>query len=162
MRGTADPGHHALMAPVGLKEPQMHKPAQHVVMSFVSADDASAAVLLLHQLGLASTDVASYTPEQMRTHAATVLGRACPPPPPGMEPELVITQRELARLGHSFVLARAGSATLLQRICRVAAEAHAFGVQATSAGASARRPRPTASSTPTGRWQTAARPSTAP
>ena len=140
----------------------MPKPAQHVVMSFVSADDATAAVLLLPQLGLASTDVASYTPEQMRTRAATVLAHACPPPPPGMEPDLVITQRELARLGHSFVLARAGSATLLQRICRVAAEAHAHGVQATPAKATARRPSPTASSAPRDRWQTAARPSTGP
>lgn len=137
----------------------MHKPTQHVVMSFVSADDATAAVLLLHQLGLASTDVASYTPQQMCERAAAVLRRACPAAPPGTEPELVITQRELARRGHSFVLARAGSAALLQRICHVAAEAHAHSVQAAPA-----RParRPTTSSAPTGRWRTAAHPSTAP
>ena len=61
----------------------MRKPTQHVVMSFVSADDATAAVLLLHQLGLASTDIASYTSAQMRARAAAVLGRVCPPTPPG-------------------------------------------------------------------------------
>ena len=82
----------------------MHKPARHVVMSFVSADDATAAVLLLHQLGLASADVASYTPGEMRARAAIVMGRVCPPTLPGLEPELVATQRELARRGHSFVL----------------------------------------------------------
>ena len=137
----------------------MRKPAQHVLMSFVSADDATAAVLLLHQLGLDGTDVASYTSEQMRLRAAAVLSRACPATPPGMEPELVITQRELARRGHSFVLARAGSAALLQRICRVAAEAHAHSVQAAPAQPAR---RPTTSSAPTGRWQTAERPSTGP
>lgn len=137
----------------------MHKPAQHVVMSFVSADDATAAVLLLHELGLASTDVASYTCEQMRRRATAVLGPACAATPPGMEPELVITQRELALRGHSFVLARARTESLLQRICRVAAEAHAHSVQA-APGQPARRP--TASSVPTGRWQTAVHPSTAP
>ena len=143
----------------------MRKPAQHVVMSFVSADDASAAVLLLHQLGLASTDIASYTSAQMRTRAATVLGRVSPPSAPGLEPLLVITQRELARCGHSFVLARCSSQPLLQRICRVAAETHAHGVQTSSGQAAPARParRPaTASSAPTGRWRTAARPSTAP
>jgi hypothetical protein len=157
MRSPMGTEQHASMALVGPKEPQMRKPAQHVVMSFVSADDATAAVLLLHELGLAGTDVTSYTPEQMRMRAAAILDRTCQPTAPGSEPELVITQRELARRGHSFVLARAGSATLLQRICRVAAETQAYGVQAV---ASARQP--TASSAPTGRWQTAARPSTSP
>ena len=138
----------------------MRKPVRHVVMSFVSADDTTAAVLRLHELGLASADIASCTPDQMSRRAAIVLGRICPPTPPGFEPALVITQRELARRGHSFVLARAGSATLLQRISRVAAEAHACGVQATPARSSVRKP--TTSSAPTGRWQTAARPSTGP
>lgn len=157
MRVGPGTGHHASMALPGLKEPQMRKPAQHVLMSFVSADDATAAVLLLHQLGLANTDVASYTCEQMRRRAAIVLGRTSPATPAGFDPELVSTQRELARRGHSFVLARAGNAALLQRICRVAAEAHAHSVQAAPA-----RParRPTTSSAPTGRWQTAAHPST--
>lgn len=145
----------------------MRKPISHVVMSFVSADDATAAVLMLHQLGLASTDVASYTSEQMRLRAAAVLGRTCPPAPPGLEPLLVITQRELARRNHSFVLARAGSETLLQRICRVAAEAHAHSVQTSTPRAAQARParparRPTTRSAPTGRWRTAAHPSTAP
>ncbi len=136
----------------------MRKPA-HVVMSFVSADDATVTVLLLHELGLASADIASYTPEEMGRRAAIVLGRACPPAPPGFAPALVITQRELARRGHSFVLARAVNEWLLQRICRIAAEAHAHSVQATPAGSAL---RPTTSSVPTNRWQTAARPSTGP
>ena len=131
----------------------MRKPARHVVMSFVSADDATAAVLLLHELGLAGADVASYTPEQMRTRAAVVLARAC-------RPELAMAQRELAQRGHSFVLARAGSESLLQHICRIAAETYAHTVQAAPAGTVAARA--TASSAPTGRWQTAARPSTGP
>jgi hypothetical protein len=141
----------------------MRKPTQHVVMSFVSADDATAAVLLLHQLGLSSTDIASYTSAQMRSRAATVLGRVCPPTPPG-EPLLVITQRELARCGHSFVLARCSSQPLLQRICRIAAETHAHGVQTSASQAALTRPahRPTTNSAPTGRWRTAAHPSTAP
>jgi hypothetical protein len=149
---------------MGSKEPQMRKPTQHVVMSFASADDATAAVLMLHQLGLAGTDIASYTSAQMRARAAAVLGRVCPPTPPG-EPLLVITQRELARCGHSFVLARCNSQPLLQRICRVAAETHAHGVQTSSSQAAPARPTrlaATASSAPTGRWRTAAHPSTAP
>jgi hypothetical protein len=111
----------------------MHTPERHVVMSFVSADDATAAVLRLHLLGLPSADVASYTPGQMRARAASVLGRVCPPTPPGLEPELVATQRELARLGHSFVLVRAGREALLPGIRSIAAEAHAHSLQ-TSTG----------------------------
>ena len=142
----------------------MRKPTQHVVMSFVSADDATAAVLMLHQLGLSSTDITSYTSVQMRARAAAVLGRVCPPTPPGLEPLLVVTQRELARCGHSFVLARCSSQLLLQRICRIAAETCAHGVQTSSSPAVPARParRPTTSSAPTGRWRTAAHPSTAP
>lgn len=145
----------------------MHQPARHVVMSFVSADDATAAVLLLHQLGLASANVASYTPGQMRARAAIVLGRVCPPTPPGLEPELVATQRELARQGHSFVLVRASSESLLQRICRIAAEAHAHTVQPSTGRAMQGAPIrsaawPMTSSAPTDRWRTAVRPSTAP
>jgi hypothetical protein len=143
----------------------MRKPTQHVVMSFASADDATAAVLLLHQLGLASTDIASYTPAQMRARAAVVLGRVCPPTTLGLEPLLVITQRELARCGHSFVLARSRNQLLLHRICRIAAETHAHGVQTSSSQAEPARPArrlATASSAPTGRWRTAAHPSTAP
>lgn len=155
------------MAPVGLEEPQMNMPERHVVMSFVSADDASAAVLLLHQLGLASTDVASYTPGQMRARAATVLGRACPPSPPGLEPELVVAQRELARLGHSFVLVRAGNEALLPGIRSIAAEAHAHtlhtstdrAVQGASPLAAARS---MSSPAPLGPWRTVARPFAAP
>ena len=145
----------------------MHKPARHVVMSFVSADDATAAVLLLHQLGLASADVASYTPGEMRARAAIVLGRVCPPTPPGLEPELVVTQRELARHGHSFVLVCASSVALLQRICRIAAEAHAHSVQ-TSTGCATHsvpaRPtaRPVTRSARTGGWRTVASPAAAP
>ena len=134
----------------------MRTPTCHVVMSFISADDATAAVLLLHELGLPDADVASYTPQQMQSRAAIVLGRVCPP---GQGSELLIAQRELARRGHSFVLARAGSEPLLQRICRIAAEAHAHNVQATPARPAASA---TASSAPTGRWRTAARLSTAP
>lgn len=144
----------------------MQKPVRHVVMSFESADDATTAVLLLHQVGLASADITSYTPAQMRARAATVLGRVCTPTPAGLEPELVATQRELARLGHSFVLVRCGTESLLQRVCRIAAEAHAC-VQTSSVGAtrgrSARTPAPPiASSARTGRWQTTAHPSTSP
>ena len=147
----------------------MRKPARHVVMSFVSADDATAAVLRLYELGLASADIASYTPAQMRARAAVVLDRACPPAPPGLEPELVITQRALARLGHSFVLVRCSSESLFQRIGRIATETHAHSVRSSPTGfmpaASARRSArpiaPMANSAPTGRWQTAARPSTA-
>ncbi len=144
----------------------MRKPTQHVVMSFVSADDATAAVLLLHQLGLASADITSYTSAQMRTRAAAVLGRVCPPTPPGLEPLLVITQRELARCGHSFVLARCSS-RLLQRIRTIAAQTCAHSVQTSTPRAAQAKParpahRPTAGSAPTGRWRTAAHPSTAP
>ena len=114
----------------------MRESTRHVVMSFVSADDATAVVLLLHQLGLASADVASYTPGEMRSRAAIVLGRVCPPTAPGLEPELVATQRELARHGHSFVLVRSSSESLLQRACGIAAEAHAHTVQTSTTGRS--------------------------
>ena len=112
----------------------MQQPAHHIVMSFVSADDATTAVLLLHQTGLPCTDIACYTPGQMRARAATVLGRVCPPTRPGLEPELVATQRELARRGHSFVLVRASTECQLQRVGWIAAEAHAT-VQTSPVGA---------------------------
>jgi len=146
----------------------MHKPARHVVMSFVSADDATAAVLLLHQLGLASADVASYTPGEMRARAAIVMGRVCPPTLPGLEPELVATQRELARRGHSFVLTHCRSDSLLQRIRVIAAEAHAHSVQTSAAQAtptvpvtSAAWPATHPAPTTIGRWRTTQHPSAA-
>lgn len=156
---------HVLMALDGLKEPQMHQPAHHVVMSFVSADDATIAVLLLHQAGLPSTDIACYTPGQMRARAAIVLGRVCPPTPPGLEPELVATQRELARLGRSFVLVCASTESQLQRIGWIAAEAHATAQTSPSGATRGQHSRsaapPIASSTLAGRRQTTAHHSTA-
>ncbi len=118
----------------------MHAPNRHIVMSFVSADDATVAVLLLYQLGLASADVASYTPAQMRARASIVLARAGAPTPPGLLSDRVIAQRELARCGHSFVLVRARSAPQLKRIGRIAAEAHAYRAPPLPERAAPRRP----------------------
>ena len=77
------------------------------------------------------------------------------------------TQRELARHGHSFVLVRAHSGPLLQRICRIAAEAHAHTVMPSASrstpGAPARpSARPASSTPPTAHWQTASSPSLSP
>lgn len=122
----------------------MRKPARTVMMSFISADDATVAVLLLHQLGLASTDVVSYTPGQMRAHSTRALNDVCRSTPPGLQPEGVVAQRELAHQGHSFVLVRAGSGPLLQRICRIAAEAHAHTVQSLAGRSTPGTPAPSA------------------
>lgn len=142
----------------------MQKLARHVVMSFVSADDATVAVLLLHHADLASADVSSFTPGQMRARAAIVLGRACPP---GLKPELVFTQRELARHGHSFVLVRVSTESLLRRVRRIAAEARAHTVQTSSGRATQSAParsavRAKTSSLPTGRWRAVAGSAAAP
>ncbi len=152
---------------LGLKELQMRKPTRNVTMSFVSADDATVAVLMLHQLGLASTDIVSYTPGQMRARATLELSATYPSTVPGLEREPMATQRELARHGHSFVLVRAHSGPLLQRICRIAAEAHAHTVMPSASrstpGAPARpSARPASSTPPTAHWQTASSPSLSP
>ena len=122
----------------------MLKPARTVMMSFVSADDATVAVLLLHQLGLSGTDVVSCTPEQMRARTTHALKGVCPSTPQGLQPEWTATQRKLAHEGHSFVLVRASSGPLLQRICRIAAEAHAHTVQPFAARSTPSAPAPSA------------------
>jgi hypothetical protein len=142
MHAASGARQHVCMAPKGFEEQQMHKPARHVVMSFVSADDATVAVLLLLQLGLASSAVCGFTPAQMRAKVALTLSPVYPPAPapPGPECELLATQRELARHGHSFVLVRASSQAQLKHICRIAAEAHAMTVRTSTVRATLAAP----------------------
>lgn len=160
--------------------------ARHVVMSFVSADDATTAVLLLMQRGFDATAVSCYTPAQMR--------RSGPLSRLGLPLHLLIAQRELGRRGHSIVAARAVGERMVESATDVGRETHAHSLQcwdgyrleellapvsrprtrramrgaaaaaaaAAKAAASAAAAAVTASSTPPSHWQTAALLSTAP
>ena len=143
--------------------------AHHVVMSFLSADDASAAVLLLLQRGFDAAGLSCYTPAQMRQSGP--LTRL------GLPLHVLSTQRDLGRRGHSIVAARATSERMVDCASAVARDTHAHALQcwdgyrlqdllapepdAVPRGRTARRPA-TASSSPQYRWRTAALPSTAP
>ena len=162
MQNVSAPQGHSVAQPVA--QPVAHQ----VVMSFLSADDASAAVLLLLQRGFDAAGLSCYTPSQMRQSGP--LTRL------GLPLHVLSTQRELGRRGHSIVAARATSERLVDTASTVARETHAHALQCWDGyrlqnllapePTPRRRPltrRPaTASSAPQYRWQTGEHPSTAP
>jgi hypothetical protein len=89
----------------------------HVVISFASADDASAAVLMLQGADVAADSVACYTPAQMQRPAA--LGSL------GLPAYLLTAQRELARHGYSIVAARGVEGAMVQAVACIARATHA-------------------------------------
>lgn len=140
-------------------------PAVHVLMSFASADDASTAMLTLTERGVLA---GCYTPAQMRRSAS--LGAL------GLPLHLLATLRDLARHGHSIVAAHVAGEPMVAQVEQLAHDTHAYSAHscgrfrvreliAPPRPARRRRALPLppviASSMPPGRWQTAARPSTA-
>jgi hypothetical protein len=99
------------------------KPTPHIVMCFASADDATTAMLMLHERGFGGAEAACCTAAQMRARLAN------PPVSSSQDWSVIATRRELARRGYSFVLVRAMDDAEAAVIKQIADDAHAQCVQ---------------------------------
>lgn len=80
------------------------KPVGHVVVSFPTADDATAATAALRELGLRADAVTRYSDDEMTQQAERDAERAGSLASLGQELNLVKAQLALARLGYHFLV----------------------------------------------------------
>jgi hypothetical protein len=80
------------------------KPVGHVVISFPSADDASAAADALRQAGIGKEQVVRYSDVEMTRQAEIDVERAGGLASLGQELNLVKAQLDLARMGYHFLV----------------------------------------------------------
>jgi hypothetical protein len=96
------------------------KPVGHVVVSFQSDTDISAATDALKDAGFDDADIRRYSPEEMVRQADHDIDRASPLAGVGQELNLVKAHRELARQGQSFLVVHAPHDEQVQRVARIA------------------------------------------
>lgn len=80
------------------------KPIGHVVAAFPAGTPLDAVEAALAAAGIVGQDVQRLSPEQMKVQADTDIAQASPLASIGQELNLVKAQRELALLGHSFLV----------------------------------------------------------
>lgn len=105
------------------------KPVGHVIVALPTEGDAQGALTALLRDGFAATDIASWSPEQMRRQADIDIEQAGVLAGIGQELNLVKSHRELAVKGHSFLVVRAPKDDQAQRVARVARRFHATRAQ---------------------------------
>jgi hypothetical protein len=96
------------------------KPVGHVVVSFPSETDMSAAVDALKDAGFDDADIRRYSPEEMVRQADQDIAGASPLAGLGQELNLVKAHRELARQGQGFLVVHAPHDEQVKRVTRIA------------------------------------------
>ena len=102
------------------------KPVGHIVISFPSHDAQTEAANALRNLGLADSQLTSYTPTQMIEQIDRDIERASPLAAVGQELNLVKAQRALAVNGYHWLVVQADSDDLARGI---ADTAKAYGAE---------------------------------
>ena len=105
------------------------KPVGHVIVAFPHDSDLQSALTALVRGGLPQSEIAAYTPEQMRQQADIDIEQAGVLAGIGQELNLVKAHRELAVQGHSFLVIKAPTDEVANRIAEVATTYHATRAQ---------------------------------
>jgi hypothetical protein len=96
------------------------KPVGHIVISFPTHESQTEAANALRNLGLADSQIASYTPSQMIEQIDRDIERASPLAAIGQELNLVKAQRALAVNGYHWLVVEANDDDLARRVADVA------------------------------------------
>jgi hypothetical protein len=105
------------------------KPVGHVIVALPTEADAQGALAALLSDGFATTDIAVYSPEQMKRQADIDIEQAGVLAGIGQELNLVKSHRELAAKGHSFLVVRAPKDDEAQRVATIARRFNATRAQ---------------------------------
>jgi len=105
------------------------KPVGHVIAAFPTDADMQAAMTALMRRGFAAADVAVYSPEQMKRQADIDIEQASVLAGIGQELNLVMSHRELAQQGHSFLVVHAPKEAQARGVADIARRFHAARVQ---------------------------------
>lgn len=105
------------------------KPVGHVVVSFPTARDQSAAAQELEELGFARDAIVHYTPAEMLAQTNADLARASSLAAVGQELNLIKAHRELAQNGFHWLVVHAPGDDLARRVAEIVKPFHAERAQ---------------------------------
>ena len=105
------------------------KPVGHVIVALPTDADAQGALTALVGDGFAASDIALYSPEQMKRQADIDIDQAGVLAGIGQELNLVKAHRDLAEKGHSFLVVRAPKDEQAQHVADIARRFHATRAQ---------------------------------
>lgn len=101
------------------------KPVGHVVIGFAQQADQQAARDALHAAGFAANDVVAYAADEMRALLDAQLDKATGTAGFGYEVVLAQHHRELAALGHCWLVVHAPDDRRIEAVARIARDHHA-------------------------------------
>jgi hypothetical protein len=101
------------------------KPVGHVVVGFADHQDREDARADLRQRGFADADIVAFDAVEMKAQLDSQLGQASGAAGFGYEIVLANFYRELAAVGHEWLIVRAGNDGLSQQVADVARKHHA-------------------------------------
>lgn len=105
------------------------KPVGHVIVALPTEQDAQNARTALLGDGFEATDIAAYSPQEMKRQADIDIEQAGLLAGIGQELNLVKSHRELAMKGHSFLVVRAPKDEQAQRVASIAKRFNATRAQ---------------------------------
>lgn len=104
-------------------------PVGHVIVSFPTAGDASAAADALARAGYGEADVERYSPQQMKTQAERHVAEASPIAAIGQELNLVKAHGALADQGYNFLIVHAPKEEQAREVADISQRFHAERAQ---------------------------------
>ncbi|OWQ92191.1 hypothetical protein CDN99_07575 [Roseateles aquatilis] len=107
----------------------VHKPVDHLVISFPTAAEAGQARAAFSALGIAEADLHAFTDREMVDRVAEDLKRASPLASIGQEVNLLRSHGELAERGYHFLVVKAKNDDHAREIAEIARRNHAERAQ---------------------------------
>lgn len=104
-------------------------PVGHVVISFPSAQDMSAALEKMHGIGLRDEALTTYTAQEMQAQAEGDIERATGLASLGQDLNLVKSHLKLARAGYHFLVVEAEDDDRVEQVAQIAREHRAERAQ---------------------------------